>query len=115
MALLEGYAEHVMDAAGEALLPDLPASAGRPGARRKERSGLLRIFERLIGLELKLRQYEQGKAFCDAVVAEGGIEALNRAWVGARGAAHAGRARRPVRVAGPRRHPRLNEPPFASL
>ena len=43
---------------------------------------MLRIFERLIGLELKLRQYEQGKAFCDAVVAEGGIEALNRAWVG---------------------------------
>ena len=31
-------------------------------------------------MDLKLRQYEQGKRFCDAVVARGGIEALNRAW-----------------------------------
>ena len=38
------------------------------------------MLERLIGLDLKLRQYEQGKAFCDGVVAHGGIEALNRAW-----------------------------------
>jgi uncharacterized protein (DUF2342 family) len=31
-------------------------------------------------MDLKMRQYEQGKAFCDAVVGLGGIEALNRAW-----------------------------------
>ena len=80
MALLEGYAEHVMDAVGERLLPDLPHLRENLERRRRDRSGLLRIFERLIGLDLKLRQYEQGKAFCDAVVAEGGIEALNRAW-----------------------------------
>ena len=42
--------------------------------------GLLKLLEKVIGLELKMRQYEQGKRFCDAVVAEGGIEALNRAW-----------------------------------
>jgi uncharacterized protein (DUF2342 family) len=48
--------------------------------RRTERSGLLRVLEKLIGLDLKLRQYEQGKAFCDAVVAAGGIAALNRVW-----------------------------------
>jgi hypothetical protein len=34
----------------------------------------------LAGLEMKLRQYEQGKRFCDAVVREGGIAALNRVW-----------------------------------
>ena len=33
-------------------------------------------------MDLKLRQYEQGKKFCDAVVAAGGIEALNRVWEG---------------------------------
>jgi coenzyme F420 biosynthesis associated uncharacterized protein len=80
MALIEGYAEHVMDATGEALLPDLPKLRKGLEKRRKERSGMLRMLKRLIGLDLKLRQYEQGKAFCDAVVAEGGIEALNRAW-----------------------------------
>ncbi len=80
MALLEGYAEHVMDAVGETLLSDLPKLRSGLERRRRERSGLLRLLERLIGLDLKLRQYEQGKAFCDAVVAEGGIRTLNRAW-----------------------------------
>jgi putative hydrolase len=80
MALLEGYAEHVMDATGEALLPDLPQLREGLERRRKAKSGFMRVLDRMIGLELKLRQYEQGKAFCDAVVAEGGIDALNRAW-----------------------------------
>jgi len=40
----------------------------------------VRLLERLIGLDMKLAQYETGKAFCDAVVADGGIERLNIAW-----------------------------------
>jgi coenzyme F420 biosynthesis associated uncharacterized protein len=82
MALLEGYAEHVMDAVGADLLADLDAMRAAMDRRRTERSGLLRVLERLIGLELKLRQYQVGKAFCDAVVDRGGIAALNRAWGG---------------------------------
>ena len=80
MAVLEGYAEHVMDAVGGDVLDDLDSLRGALNRRRRERSGFLRLFERLIGMDLKLRQYEQGKRFCDAVVARGGIEALNRAW-----------------------------------
>jgi coenzyme F420 biosynthesis associated uncharacterized protein len=82
MALLEGYAEHVMDAVGASLLADLDALRTAMDRRRTERSGLLRVLERLIGLDLKLRQYQVGKRFCDAVVARGGIPALNRAWAG---------------------------------
>jgi uncharacterized protein (DUF2342 family) len=48
--------------------------------RRADRSPLVRLLERIIGLDMKLAQYETGKAFCDAVVAEGGIERLNIAW-----------------------------------
>jgi coenzyme F420 biosynthesis associated uncharacterized protein len=80
MAVLEGYAEHVMDAVGHDVLDDLPALRGALNRRRRERSGFLRVLERLIGMDLKLRQYELGKRFCDAVVARGGIEALNRVW-----------------------------------
>jgi coenzyme F420 biosynthesis associated uncharacterized protein len=80
MAVLEGYAEHVMDAVGADVLPDLPGLRAALDRRRRDRSGLLRVLERLIGLDLKLRQYEQGKAFCDAVVARGGISVLNRTW-----------------------------------
>jgi coenzyme F420 biosynthesis associated uncharacterized protein len=82
MALLEGYAEHVMDAVGAELLSDLDAMRAAMERRRHERSGFLRVLEKLIGMDLKMRQYQQGKAFCDAVVARGGIEALNRAWAG---------------------------------
>jgi coenzyme F420 biosynthesis associated uncharacterized protein len=80
MAVLEGYAEHVMDAVGAEVLPRLPELREAMDARRRDRTGLLRLLERLIGLDMKLKQYELGKAFCDAVVAEGGIDALNRVW-----------------------------------
>ena len=80
MAVLEGYAEHVMDAVGGDVLDDLDSLRTALDRRRRERSGFMRLFERLIGMDLKLRQYEHGKRFCDAVVAHGGIEALNRAW-----------------------------------
>jgi coenzyme F420 biosynthesis associated uncharacterized protein len=82
MALLEGYAEHVMDAVGADLLPDLAELRGALERRRGERSGFLRLLERLIGMDLKLRQYQQGKAFCDTVVSLGGMAGLNRAWTG---------------------------------
>ena len=38
------------------------------------------MLERLLGLELKMRQYQTGRSFCDAVVAAGGPLALARAW-----------------------------------
>ena len=63
-------------------LDDLPSLRTAMQRRRRDRSGLLRVLERLIGMDLKMRQYEQGKAFCDGVVARGGIEALNRVWDG---------------------------------
>lgn len=80
MALIEGHAEHVMDAAGADALPDLEQLRSALDRRRRDRSGPWRIVERLLGLEMKMRQYEVGKRFCDAVVAEQGVEGLNRAW-----------------------------------
>jgi putative hydrolase len=82
MAVLEGYAEHVMDAVGADILDDLPGLRSSLGKRRHDRSGLLKLLDKLLGMDLKLRQYEQGKAFCDGVVARAGIEGLNRAWIG---------------------------------
>jgi coenzyme F420 biosynthesis associated uncharacterized protein len=83
MALIEGHAEHVMDAAGAEALPDLGELRAALTRRRRERPPLLRVLERLLGLEMKMRQYEVGKRFCDAVVEREGVAALNRAWTGA--------------------------------
>ena len=80
MAVLEGYAEHVMDVVGADVLDDLPSLRSSLDRRRRERSGFMRLLERLIGMDLKLRQYEEGKRFCDGVVARGGIDTLNRVW-----------------------------------
>jgi putative hydrolase len=80
MAVVEGYAEHVMDAIGEDVLPSVRSLRAALDRRRQSRSTPLRLLERLLGLELKLRQYEIGKRFCDAVVAAGGIAALNHVW-----------------------------------
>ena len=80
MAMVEGYAEHVMDAADPARSGERIALRVSLERRRRSRSGLGEVVARLLGLELKLRQYRLGKAFADAVVASGGIEALNRAW-----------------------------------
>jgi putative hydrolase len=82
MAVLEGYAEHVMDVTGAEILDDLPGLRVAMQRRRRDRSGLLRLVDRLFGMDLKMRQYEQGKAFCDGVVARGGIAGLNRVWSG---------------------------------
>ena len=80
MALVEGHAEHVMDAAGAPLVPGLPELRAGLERRRAERSPLVSILDRILGLELKLRQYREGKAFCDTVVAHGGPKALSRAF-----------------------------------
>jgi putative hydrolase len=80
MAMIEGHAEHVMDAVGAELVEDLPALRVALDRRRGQRAPLLAWLERLIGLDLKLRQYKLGKAFCDGVVAEAGVARLHRAW-----------------------------------
>jgi coenzyme F420 biosynthesis associated uncharacterized protein len=82
MALIEGHAEHVMDAAGAPLLRSLPQLRAALDRRRAERPPLWRVLERLIGLDLKMRQYEMGRRFVDGVVERGGMAALNRAWAG---------------------------------
>ena len=80
MSVIEGHAEHVMDAAAEGGEPGYGRLRERLDARRARRGGLGEVISRLLGMELKLRQYRLGKAFCDAVVADGGVEQLNRVW-----------------------------------
>lgn len=80
MSVIEGHAEHVMDAAAGQLDPGYARLRGRLEAKRASRGGLGEVILRMLGLELKLRQYQLGKAFCDTVVEEAGIEGLNRVW-----------------------------------
>jgi coenzyme F420 biosynthesis associated uncharacterized protein len=82
MAVIEGHAEHVMDAVAPDLLPNLPKLREGIDRRRRSQSGLSRLVARLLGMDMKLRQYEQGKIFCDAVVRERGPAALHHVFSG---------------------------------
>ena len=82
MAMVEGHAEHVMDALAPELVPEHEGLREAMSRRRARRSAPERILQRLLGFDMKLRQYELGKSFCDAVVDEAGLDALNRAWAG---------------------------------
>ncbi len=83
MSLIEGHAEHVMDAVGEEVLPTLPELRAAMTRRRAQKGLPWRVLEKLLGLELKMRQYETGRRFCDGVVADGGPELLARVWTSA--------------------------------
>jgi coenzyme F420 biosynthesis associated uncharacterized protein len=80
MAVVEGYSEHVMDALGSRLLSSWDGLRGAMERRRRSRSAPERLIERLLGLNLKLRQYELGRAFCNAIAEHGGMEALGAVW-----------------------------------
>jgi coenzyme F420 biosynthesis associated uncharacterized protein len=82
MAVVEGYSEHVMDAVGARVLTGHERLRAAMERRRQSRSAPERALQRLLGLDLKMRQYEIGKRFCDAVADGHGLAALNRVWAG---------------------------------
>jgi coenzyme F420 biosynthesis associated uncharacterized protein len=95
MSVIEGYSEHVMDAVGSDVLPAYEGLRDAMERRRRSRSAPERVLQRLLGFEMKMRQYEQGKQFCDAVVAGHGIGALNRVWESPESLPSAAELRRP--------------------
>jgi coenzyme F420 biosynthesis associated uncharacterized protein len=80
MSVIEGHAEHVMDACAGEHGAGLAELRRRLALRRARRGGLGELIARLFGMDLKLRQYEQGKRFCDRVVAEAGAGAMILLW-----------------------------------
>jgi coenzyme F420 biosynthesis associated uncharacterized protein len=80
MAVIEGHAEHVMDAAAADRGGEHAVLRERLEARRRSRTGLDALVGRLLGLDLKLRQYRLGKGFCDSITEAAGVDGLNRVW-----------------------------------
>lgn len=78
MSVLEGHADWVMDRAGPSLVPSAPRFA-QVLHQRRQSNGAIRLFQRLLGIEAKLRQYKQGEAFLEAIEASD-PENLVRLW-----------------------------------
>jgi putative hydrolase len=80
MSLLEGHGDVTMDRAGADQIPSAERFTRVLRQRRQQGNPALRMLQRLIGLEAKLKQYEQGERFIERVEGVGGPELLNRVW-----------------------------------
>ncbi len=81
MSLLEGHGNAVMNHLG-ARMVDGQARMASVLAQRRNARGATALLHRLIGLEMKMRQYEVGEAFVQSVTELAGFRALDAAWTG---------------------------------
>jgi len=81
--LLEGHADHVMDAVGPTVVPSVQLIRHRFDDRRQRKQPpLQRVLRALLGVDAKIRQYTRGKAFVDHVVERVGMARFNTVWSG---------------------------------
>ncbi|MEU5847240.1 zinc-dependent metalloprotease [Saccharopolyspora shandongensis] len=78
--LLEGHADHVMDAVGPRVVPSVGTIRQRFTERRKGGGLLDRVLRSLLGVDAKIRQYAQGAAFTGHVVDAIGMADFNAIW-----------------------------------
>jgi coenzyme F420 biosynthesis associated uncharacterized protein len=78
--LLEGHADHVMDAVGPVVVPSVTTLRNRFTARRKGGGVLDRVLRAVLGVEAKIRQYAEGAAFTRHVVDAVGMDGFNTVW-----------------------------------
>jgi len=81
MTLLEGHGNAVMDSLGKRHVKGQEYMSATLQQRRHP-TGLSRIVMRLLGMDMKMRQYEEGQRFVEAVLERCGPGGLDPAWSG---------------------------------
>jgi len=69
MSVLEGHGDLVMDRAAADRIPSA-ARFRQVLHQRRQSTGFTRLIQRLVGVEAKLRQYEEGETFLEAIEAD---------------------------------------------
>lgn len=80
MTLLEGHAEYVMDGVGPEVIGSVAEIRKRFNKRRGGGNPLEKVVRKLLGVDVKLRQYAEGRAFVEAAVDAVGMPTFNRVW-----------------------------------
>ncbi len=80
MTLVEGHGDYVMDAVGPKVVPSVEEIRAKFSARRVSGGRIEQAIRRILGIDLKMKQYEQGARFVRTVVEEAGMEMFNRVW-----------------------------------
>jgi coenzyme F420 biosynthesis associated uncharacterized protein len=80
MTLVEGHGDYVMDAVGPQVVPTVEDIREKFSQRRGSGGRAEQILRRVLGIDLKMKQYEQGSVFVSTVVAEAGMAGFNKVW-----------------------------------
>jgi coenzyme F420 biosynthesis associated uncharacterized protein len=80
MTLVEGHGDYVMDAVGPRVVPSVADIREKFSHRRGSTSRPEQFLRRILGIDLKMKQYEQGSLFVAAAVEEAGMAGFNRVW-----------------------------------
>jgi len=80
MTLVEGHGDYVMDAVGPSVVPSVEDIRAKFSARRGSGNRIEQALRRILGIDLKMKQYEQGSRFVKAVVSEAGMPVFNKVW-----------------------------------
>jgi coenzyme F420 biosynthesis associated uncharacterized protein len=81
MTLVEGHGDYVMDAVGPQVVPSVAKIRARFNERRGSAGRLERTLRRILGIDLKMKQYAQGSRFVKTIVEEAGMTTFNKVWV----------------------------------
>ncbi len=79
MALLEGHASFVMNGVAAGRVKDLDRMR-RALRERRRTGGVEQAFQRVVGLESKVAQYDIGQRFVAAAVERAGMDGFNSVW-----------------------------------
>ena len=80
MTLVEGHGNYVMDAVGPQVVPSVEQIRERFNSRRGSSGRVEQTIRRILGIDLKMKQYAEGSRFVRAVVDEVGMAAFNKVW-----------------------------------
>ncbi len=80
MTLVEGHGGYVMDAVGPQVVPSVEQIRERFNARRGSSGRIEQAIRRMLGIDLKMKQYAEGSRFVKAVVDEVGMADFNKVW-----------------------------------
>jgi coenzyme F420 biosynthesis associated uncharacterized protein len=82
MTLVEGHGDYVMDAVGPQVVPSVEQIRERFNARRGTAGRTERAIRRILGIDLKMKQYAQGSKFVRTIVDDSGMAVFNKVWGG---------------------------------
>ena len=80
MTLVEGHGDYVMDAVGAQVVPSVADIREKFSARRGSTGRAEQVLRRILGIDLKMKQYAEGSRFVTTVVETAGMSHFNKVW-----------------------------------